>query len=90
MRDPEELHLSDEKITDLLDQLCKAGDKYNIYFLWRPFLNDPKDDHVLELAIASRSPYIVTYNKKDFIGLDKFDIKVVTAKEMLGELGELS
>ncbi len=46
-------------------------------------MRDPKDDHVLELAIiASGSRYIVTYNKKDFVDLDKFNIKVVSAKEI--------
>lgn len=89
MRQPEEFHLGPEKINDLLDQICNVGNKYNIYFLWRPYLRDPKDDHILELALASRSQYIVTYNKKDFTGLDKFDIKLVNAKEMLEELGEL-
>lgn len=90
MRQPEVSHLSYDKINDLIDQICNAGDKHNIYFLWRPYLRDPKDDHILELAIASGSRYIVTYNKKDFVSLDKFDIKVVNAKEMLQELGELS
>ena len=31
----------------------------------RPYLKDPFDDHVLELALASQSRYIVTFNKKD-------------------------
>ena len=31
----------------------------------RPYLKDPFDDHVLELALASQSRFIVTFNKKD-------------------------
>ena len=90
MRQPEHLSMNPEKIHGFLDQLCNAGDKYRIHFLWRPILSDPKDDHVLELAVASGSRYIVTYNKKDFSGLDRFGVEVVNAKEMLQILGELS
>ena len=32
------------------------------------FLRDPKDDMVLELAVTSKSNFIVTYNKKRFSG----------------------
>ena len=75
---------------DLLDQLCNAGDQYEIHFLWRPLLPDPGDDHVLELAVASGSRFIVTYNTKDFRELGQFGIDVVTPREMLAQLGELS
>ena len=44
---------------------------------------------MLELAVASGSRYVVTYNKKDFVGLERFGIAVVNSKEMLQELGEL-
>lgn len=88
-RRPESLWLSSQSVADLLDQICAVADKYLIYFLWRPHLPDPKDDHLLELAVASRSPYIVTYNRRDFTGLEKFGIVALTPKEMLTTLGEL-
>ena len=54
-----------------------------IFFLWRPFLKDPKDDLVLEVAVESQSEYIITFNTKDFKGCDKFGIAVVTPQEYI-------
>lgn len=79
-------------ITDLTQYLCSIAHKQSIYYLWRPWLKDPKDDMVLEAAFASQSDYIVTYNSKDFKGKgieDLFGIKPVTAKELLVELGRI-
>ncbi|MEL6815767.1 MAG: putative toxin-antitoxin system toxin component, PIN family [Cyanobacteria bacterium J06598_3] len=50
--------------------LCSIAHQQDIYFLWRPWLKDPKDDMVLEAALASQSQYIVTHNLKDFINKD--------------------
>ena len=59
------------------------ANKCKIFFLWRPFLKDPKDDFVLELAFNSQSDFIITYNKKDFGGTEKLGIKVLTPKEFI-------
>lgn len=37
-----------------------------IHYLWRPFLPDPDDDMVLELAFAANCDFIVTHNIEDF------------------------
>lgn len=63
---------------------------HEIYFLWRPYLPDPQDDMVLELAVNAGCKYIVTYNKRDFRGTETFGIEVVTAKEFLEKIGALS
>ena len=57
---------SDEVIDDFLDYLCRVGKHIELFYLWRPYLKDPYDDHVLEVAIQSGSEFIITYNKKDF------------------------
>ncbi len=57
-----------------------------IYFLWRPRLPDPKDDHLLELAIASGTRFIVTHNTKDFVGAEKFGIRTITPKGLMEEI----
>lgn len=75
--------------SDILDYLCAVGRRQEIFFLWRPQLRDPKDDMVLELAVAGRCDAIVSYNKKDFGDLGRFDLRVLTAKELLEEIGEL-
>ena len=82
------LTLTASDIDDLIDYLCKAGDKRKIYYLWRPVLKDIKDDFILELAVESESDYIITYNIKDFKGAENLNIKVVTPKELLTILGE--
>lgn len=88
LRHPDNLPLNPEQINAILDQIAETADKYDRYFLWRPWLKDPKDDHVLELAFASSSRYIVTYNLKDFRGLvDRFGIQALTPKSLLEELG---
>ncbi|MFM9903427.1 MAG: putative toxin-antitoxin system toxin component, PIN family [Pyrinomonadaceae bacterium] len=57
--------------------------RQDIHFTWRPTLKDPNDDFVLELAIASQSLYIVTFNKKDFGNIELFGIEAVTPDEFL-------
>ena len=46
---------------------------------------------VLELAVTSNCDMIITYNKKDFKGVEEyFGIHLLTQKELLLEIGELS
>jgi len=53
-------------------------------------LKDLKDDMVLETAFNAGSDYIITYNAKDFVGVEeKFNIKIATPKEFLRIIGEL-
>lgn len=54
-----------------------------IYFHWRPFLSDPDDDFVLELAFAAGCRYIVTHNVKDFHGAEQLGIFAATPREFL-------
>lgn len=55
------------------------------------FLNDPDDDMVLELAVASRCSHIVTFNEADFRHVEQqFGIRIVTPKAFLREIGELT
>ena len=84
-----EIALTARDIDNVLDYLCAVANHRAIFYLWRPFLKDPKDDMVLELAVTSVSTYIVTYNQRDFQGAEQFGIRVVTAKEFLQIIGEL-
>ncbi len=38
----------------------------SIRYRWRPVLNDPDDDLVVECAVASQSRYLITLNYRDF------------------------
>jgi putative PIN family toxin of toxin-antitoxin system len=79
--------LSEADLSNILDYICKVGNRQRIYYLWRPFLRDPRDDMVLELAIAAGCEFIVTFNRKEFAGVDIFGIEAVTPKEFLQEIG---
>lgn len=79
-------HLSAEDIDGVLNYLLGRASIHEIFFLWRPFLKDPKDDLVLEAAVASQSQYLVTFNVRDFADVEKhFGIKVVTPGQFLIE-----
>ena len=75
---------SAEEILAFLRYICRIAHRQRIFFLWRPWLNDPKDDMVLETAVASRSRFIVTHNLKDFAGIEQqFGIAPVRPGEFL-------
>lgn len=79
-----ELGLANQEIEAILDNICALSEHQRIYYLWRPCLRDPKDDHVLEVAVASHTPYIITHNLKDFQGIaHAFNIRAITPKELL-------
>lgn len=82
--------ITNEDIEDFIDYICGMSEHQDIYFLWRPFLPDPFDDHILEVAVASKCDAIVTYNKRDFKGVEKFGLKLLDPKELLIEIGEIS
>jgi putative PIN family toxin of toxin-antitoxin system len=81
--------LKTSDIDDILDYVCSIAQRRKVYYLWRPFLADPKDDMILELAVSAGCDVIVTYNKHDFDGVDRFGIRTLTAQEFLCEIGEL-
>ena len=76
-------------IEAVLDFICAQANRQKIFFLWRPLLRDPKDDHVAEVAVAAGCSAIVTYNLKDFKSLEQFGLRVVTPSVFLGEIGEI-
>ena len=78
--------LTFEEINAILDYILSESSIRKIFYLWRPFLKDPKDDLVIEVAVESRSEYIITFNKRDYNGIEKFGIKAVTPQEFLAEM----
>ena len=85
-RNRTELGLSGRDIEKVLDNLCRLSKHQKIYFLWRPYLTDPGDDHILEVAVASGTKTIVTHNVKDFKGTDKFGVRAITPRKLLEEI----
>ncbi|MEX1329227.1 MAG: putative toxin-antitoxin system toxin component, PIN family [Desulfobacterales bacterium] len=79
--------ITEQDIRDFVDFLCEIGHHQEIFFLWRPFLPDPSDDHVLEVAVAAGCDAIVTYNKRDFEGIERFGLRILDPRELLSEIG---
>jgi putative PIN family toxin of toxin-antitoxin system len=78
-----------QEINDLLDYFFSECLKCQIYFRWRPFLPDRKDEAFFELALASEAPYIVTHNVRDFRGVESMGVEAVTPSEFLRILKNL-
>jgi putative PIN family toxin of toxin-antitoxin system len=85
-----ETALSLQDVDDIIDYLCSVAHRQEIHFLWRPFLKDPKDDHVLELAVEAGCEAIVTHNVRDFAGSGQFGIEVLTPAQFLDRIGGTS
>jgi len=88
-RNKSKIKLNKSDIDAIIDYICLIAEKRKIFYLWRPYLKDPKDDMILEVAVESEADYIISFNKKDFVGVEKFNIKVVTPKEFLKIIGEI-
>lgn len=77
------LNFNKVEIGQILDYLCSVANLHEVHFLWRPVLNDPKDDMILDLAVRANCRYIITYNTRDFSGVNKFGLQAITAQEFL-------
>jgi predicted nucleic acid-binding protein len=77
-------------IQAFLDYLCSEARLQEIFYLWRPHLRHPKDDLVLEAAVAGTCQAIVTHNRRHFEGTVRFGITVLSPAEFLDRLGVLS
>jgi len=78
--------LEEKDVDDLIDYICRIAVRQKVFFLWRPFLRDPKDDLVLELAVAAGCEAVVTHNVRDFRGAEKVGVRVLTPGRFLQEL----
>jgi putative PIN family toxin of toxin-antitoxin system len=79
-------HLSRRDVDDFLDYFASVSEFQRINFLWRPFLPDPDDDLVLEVAVAGRVDAIVTYNQKDFVGSDRLGVRTIRPQDFIKEI----
>ena len=75
--------VTEQDIGDFLDYILSECLECRIHFLWRPHLPDPKDDLILELALAGNAPFIITHNIRDFRGVESLGIRAVTPDDFL-------
>ena len=59
-------NLAPAEIHSFIDGLCQMAYHQKVFYSWRPFLQDPGDDHILELAIAAGAGKVITHNLRDF------------------------
>lgn len=72
-----------------LRYLASIAHLQEIFYLWRPWLSDPNDDMLLELAVAARARYIITFNIKDFSRTQSFGITAINPKDFLNLIKQL-
>jgi predicted nucleic acid-binding protein len=88
-RDPSATGLSDGEVQDFIDYICSVAIRQEIFYLWRPALRDSGDDLVLEVAVAANCDAIVTHNVRDFAGIIRFGLELLTPGEFLQRIGGL-
>jgi putative PIN family toxin of toxin-antitoxin system len=71
---------------NLIDSLIALAKPVEIHFRWRPQLRDVDDEMVLEAAINADDRTIVTFNARDFSGAERFDVKVLSPRDILERL----
>lgn len=72
-----------EATLGFLRYLASVAHLQDVHFLWRPFLQDPDDDMVLECAVASGSQFIVTHNMKDFRRTPELNVQAIKPADFL-------
>jgi predicted nucleic acid-binding protein len=76
--------LSAEEAASFVDGLIALAEPVLTFFRWRPQLNDPGDELVLEAAVNGRVDSIVTFNERDLRPAQKsFGIEVINPGEAL-------
>jgi putative PIN family toxin of toxin-antitoxin system len=90
LRELPNLSVDAADVQTLIDFHCSIATHHQIFFLWRPYLPDPKDDMVLELAVTAGCDSVVTYNIRDFAGIGQFGISAITPVQFLESIGALS
>ena len=85
-RHARELRLAQDEADGLVDYLCDVGYRQSIHFLWRPTLTDPRDEFILELAVAANCNAIVTHNVRDFAGARRFAVQIMKPGDFIATL----
>lgn len=79
--------IGETDVDEFLDYLFSVSNLIPSVLRRRPSLRDPDDEHILEVAVQCGAT-IVTHNRKDFVGAERFGISVRTPAELLKMLRE--
>jgi putative PIN family toxin of toxin-antitoxin system len=83
LREAELLNIPAQTVEAIIRAFCFFGRETPVYFRLRPFLADPGDEFLLELAVAGRADAIVTHNVRHLHRAEQFGIQVMTPREFL-------
>ena len=78
-------HLANDDVDAFLDFIFRAAKLVPRVSQRRPILRDPKDECILELALEAQA-IIITYNEKDFAGVERYGIVIWNPARLLKEL----
>jgi predicted nucleic acid-binding protein len=87
-REAERLGIPLSTVDAVVRAFCFHGRETNVHFRVRPFLSDPGDEFLLELAVAGTADAIVTHNARHFAGVEHFGLRVLTPREFLRKIEE--
>jgi putative PIN family toxin of toxin-antitoxin system len=82
-REAERLNLAATSVDSIIRAFCFLGRRTTIYFRLRPFLPDPADEFLLELAVAGNAEAIVTHTVRHLAGAERIGIEVMTPGRFL-------
>jgi len=88
-REAQRLKIPESVVEAIVRAFCFLGRETDIHFRLRPFLPDPSDEFLLELAVARRADAIVTHNVRHFDGVEKFGIQLLTPRDFLRTIEEV-
>ncbi|PZM17129.1 PIN family protein [Rhizobium tubonense] len=75
---------STEQIDVILDALCAAANIVSPWYRYRPFLDDPKDDLLIECALAAGARLIVTDDRHfRHPAVARFGLVAISAQEFV-------
>jgi predicted nucleic acid-binding protein len=77
------ISIPNSALDDVINRISQISRQQTIHYLWRGILPDPKDDMVLEVAMAAGATHIITFNHKHLKQASEFGIVVVTPSEFL-------
>ena len=87
-RQARHIGIEDWVVERIIDAMCSTGLETTVHFRWRPYLADPEDEFILDLAAAGGADVIITHNVRDFAGADAFGIEVLTPAAFLRRIEE--
>jgi hypothetical protein len=66
------------------DGLAFLAEPVEVHYRWRPQLQDPGDEMVLEAAVNGRAHALITFNRRDYGEVpETFGIEVLSPAEVL-------